>query len=105
MATNVRDLFDQIVQDNLLEDRREYSEGMLARMYSLSSTEAEDLYYLIQREFDPTLKDKLEDIPAEVFKEYFLEAQHGSWDGWDEEHIRLAFDRLLDDLRLYALNR
>jgi hypothetical protein len=100
----LRDLFDEIKNSHEFEDRREYQPEDLQRMYGLSLLEAGDLYYLIQREFDPTIQQNpsLDNIPAEVFKEYFLEAQHSNWDGWDDEHDRLTLDRVLDDLILYS---
>lgn len=43
----------------------------------------------------------LNDIPADVFKEYVLEGRHGSWDGWTEEEGKVL-DRMVNDLELYA---
>jgi len=99
----LRDIYDEIVDLGYLEDRREYDQEELQRSYQLTPIEADDLHWMIQRNFQEFNAVKLEDIPAEEFKEHFMEAQHNNWDGWDEEHIRLNFDRLLDDLKVAHL--
>lgn len=42
-----------------------------------------------------------DDIPAEVFKVYFQETQHGSYEGYTPEDV-VTINKLEDDLLLYA---
>lgn len=42
----------------------------------------------------------LDKIPAELIKEYFGEATHNNWDGW-EEHELVHIRNLMADMYLY----
>jgi len=104
MAT-VREIFEEIVDLQLLEDRREYSKEMLQQQNDLTTEEAEDLFFLIQREFDPTIAQYggLDEIPALTIKEYLQESIHGGWDGFPERD-QIGFVRLIDDIKRYYHN-
>ena len=100
----VRELFEEIVNLQLLEDRREYSKEQLQEQNALTTEEAEDLFFLIQREFDPTIAQySLDEIPALTIKEYLQESIHGGWDGFPERD-QIGFVRLIDDIMLYYHN-
>jgi hypothetical protein len=47
----LQDLIDDMDQEGVLEDRREYDAEMLATMYDLEQHQAEALYALIQSKF------------------------------------------------------
>lgn len=100
---NLRELMSDIVDKELLEDRREYTETDLKLAYALTDEEARDLYSLIQAEFEPDLP-YLDAITPEVVKEYLEESIHGDWEGFREEH-KLALDLMIADLRRYTKNR
>lgn len=107
MAKNVYDVLDEIETQGHLEDRREYETDQLKDMYDLTDQEAEDLHYLIRRQFDPTYErpyDHLRKYPKEWVIEYIVESIHSSFDGWDEPHDRVVIERFLDDMMLYLRN-
>jgi hypothetical protein len=41
------------------------------------------------------------DLPAEVIKEYLVESEHQSWEGFDESE-QVVLEKLLTDIRLYV---
>jgi hypothetical protein len=43
----------------------------------------------------------LDDLPADLIKEFFVEAQHSSWDGWEENDLGVLL-QLLNDMVLYV---
>lgn len=102
--TDVPRLYDeQIVDYNVLEDRREYDVDMLKTMYSLTDDEAQDLYYLIQRNFDQGLTVDVSKEPADRIKEYFVEAEHNDYEGWNG-HDKVVMLKVVDDLRRWLKN-
>lgn len=46
----------------------------------------------------------LSDIEPDVYKEYFVEAEHNSWEGWSDEELNTIM-RFVGDVRLYAAVR
>lgn len=112
VENKVQTTFDEICQQGLLEDRREYGDEDLQEMYGLSGQQAQDLHYLIQRQFDPVLHpegregrdvDPFKTCDAEKLKEGIEEALHGGLDGWESEHDRLTIERFVDDVLKYAM--
>lgn len=99
--TKVQDTFDEIRDQGLLADRREYTQEDLERMYGLTGQQTGDLYHLIQREFDTHIGD-IAEVSPELLKEGIVEALHGGLDGWDDEHDRLTIERFVDDMTKYA---
>jgi hypothetical protein len=97
----LQDLLDVIIDEGNLDDRREYQPEDLAKMYQLTVAESEDLHYLIQRIFDPSVQ-RIEDCSSEIVKEAIVESLHSSLDGWDNEHDRTVILRFVDDLTRYA---
>jgi hypothetical protein len=49
---NIREIFNEIIANDLLEDRREYSREDLMSAYGMNEDQAEHLYWLIQSEIN-----------------------------------------------------
>lgn len=130
--TNPTDAYRDIIRAGVLEDRREYTPDMLEDSYPGLGTEgSEELYYLIQRNFQtvqehtmmrygskvtPGIRDAItnmimldiEDLTAmgdgelgEVFKNYLLESSHDV--NWEgfDEAHLVGIQMLLRDMVIY----
>ena len=98
---NVFSLLEDIEEQNVLEDCREYDVSLLRDMYKLNQQEAEDLYYLIQRKFDATLlMDSPGHIPSWIHKEYYHEASYLDFEGFTR-HEAVVIIKWLDDMGRY----
>lgn len=97
------DIFDEIVEQGLLEDQREYDVDLLKDYHQLSDAEAVGLEYLIQREFDPiSAGNKHATIPSWIYKECYLETTECNFEGYTAlEHVAIL--KYHDDLRRYWL--
>lgn len=86
-------------QESILEDRREYEVDQLVHMYELSKEEGVQLHALIQGLFRPgvTVHD---DIPEEVYKEYFMDSIYNNWEGFSQSEI-IALTIMMFDMQLY----
>lgn len=101
----LHDIVDDMISEETIEDRREYSETDLRRMYDLSEEEASDLAYLIKRLFDPSLQEEYQQrgasiIPSWIHKEYLMEAEHGGFEGFTE-HESIILQKWFDDMWRY----
>jgi hypothetical protein len=102
-TSKLHDLFLDIVDAGLLEDRREFVQVELKAVYDLTDEEADDLYWMIQNEFD---KDGINDrmiatTEPELIKEAIVEGNHSGWDGWTE-HEWIVIRRYQADIVRYA---
>lgn len=99
---DVKAIYDKMDEDELLEDRREYTQDDLKRSYNLTDQEADDLYYLIQRDFDPQrvasygMEDRFD---PKLVVTTITEALHQGLDGWSP-HEQCVIERFLDDIAL-----
>lgn len=100
-GTKLHDLLDEMEVNGVLDDRREYDASDLKLMYSLTDEEADDLFYLVQRQFDPDPAPSIDNIPADLIKEAIQEGFHSGWDCWTE-HEWLIISRYTDDLCRYG---
>jgi hypothetical protein len=106
MAQTIQDIFDEFEELDLLEDRREYNAEDYQHAYGLTEQEAQDLKYLVQREFDPNIPQiALDEIPANIIKEYLDESENQGFEGFNE-HETIVILKLFDDMKRYykALN-
>lgn len=89
-------------QESELEVRREDTAVDLWHRYDLSVEESVQLHALIQGLFRPgvTVHD---DIPAEVYKEYFMDSIHNNWEGFSQSEI-VALTIMMFDMQLYFKN-
>lgn len=92
--------YAQIVDLELLEDRREYTAEDLAKGFDLTESEGKELHELVQGQFDPDVMP-LDKIPTDTVKNYLLDTTHNGMDGW-EAHHRTTIELLLIDLGRYA---
>lgn len=92
-------VYQEIIEQNLLEDRREYGVEDLMNSYFLNTQEAEMLNRLIQDAFDPECAVELQNIPAEIVKEYLAETIHGGMEGFEGREITVQL--LINDLKRY----
>lgn len=93
--TDLQAIFDEIEAQDLLEDRREYAEEDLARMYALTSADAAALHYMIKNEFRGDAKRL--GHTAEQVGEMIAEAEHENFEGWTFAE-RATIMRFLDDI-------
>ena len=95
-------ILEEMEEAGVLEDRKEYSVEDLMVSNNLDTQAAEDLHYLIQRQFDPSFpKDPTPShIPSWIHKEYYLEAQHSSFEGFTE-HETVVIQKYYDDMCRY----
>jgi hypothetical protein len=117
--SKLNDLLDEFEEAGVLEDRREYSVEDLRLSELLTQQEAEDLYWLVQRETTekhhlaygflsdqlamPTARQAFAEAPLlYAFLEGILESIHGGLDGWDSEHDRILIQRYLSDIVTYT---
>jgi hypothetical protein len=107
-TNKIENLLLDMVENKVLEDRREYSREDLQSSYSLTEQEATDLHWMIQCNFNPKYINPYGFLEhrtiaeAQKFCEGCLEALHNSLDGWDSEHDRITIERFLSDIALYA---
>jgi len=103
------DLLDEMESTGVLEDRREYDPDQLAKMYQLDNVQADDLFALIQRRFDPSIRIHvqsrilpIEQMPAARVYEYLTEFEEGNTDGWSEHQV-ICIMQFIDDMRRYCI--
>lgn len=102
---DVLQLRDKLRARNLTyEDYREYDAEMLGVRLALSKVESEDLYYLIQEDFNPKPPQALKDCDPLMLKEGLIEALHGNLDGWESPHDKVTIMRFIQDMQRYADN-
>lgn len=102
LTPSVLALYNEIVQEDLLEDRREYDVQLLQTSYELGIGEAMELHELIQSNFvvknetveEDALFDALKTIVAHdgmqvkrALVEYIAESEQGSWDGYTASDV------------------
>ena len=97
----VSDVFMSILDDDVLEDRREYQPKDHSKMYGLDKTESEELFRLVQQEFDPTTKvpNKILDVRPEVLRDYFEAWLYDCRDGWSNQE-QLTILQLFRDIQI-----
>lgn len=100
-TNRLHDLVDQMQSEGVLEDRREYEASDLKRMYGLSDEEADDLFFLVQDKFSAHPINEVNNIPAELIKEYIVESLHCTQEGWTE-HEWIIVERFLQDMVVYG---
>jgi hypothetical protein len=95
-------IVDEMFELNQIEDRREYDQEMLMRMYDLTEQEAEDLHYLVQRVFDQELQTGNDPthIPSWVHKEFYLESSELEFEGFTD-HERAVIIKYYDYMCKY----
>jgi len=99
MDKTVADLFVQFLDEDVIEDRREYSkEDLQLSEPDLTKIQVEDLYILVQQFFDPTEPKPrdIESVPLKTLQEYFWAFLHdedgtGYWNDPEEQIIRELF--------------
>jgi hypothetical protein len=101
----VASVFAELLDNELLEDRREYTEQELATMYALTINEAGYLFSLISNYFATDLL-ALKDIDAQELLNYLRDGEHSNWDGW-EERDKVLINLFVDDLKrgMFAAKR
>jgi hypothetical protein len=100
----VGEVFDSMIDDGTIEDRREYDRDMLIKMYDLNKDEANVLYQIIEEMFQPEMMAMdLTNMNAEYIKEYLLESIHGGWEGFDSG-AQIAFMLMIGDLKRAVLD-
>jgi hypothetical protein len=100
--SKLRDLLEEMIENEALEDRREYEVIDLISAYHLTEEEGRDLKFLISREFDTSHIGSIDTIDAEVIKEYLQESIHEDWEGPYTEHDRITLIGLIDDIIRYS---
>lgn len=97
----LQDIMDSMEEQEVLEDRREYTAEDLRRGYGLTDREAEDLYAMIQRQFDPEVGElDPQKVPSWIHKEYYLETVDGGYEGFSDHEIVILW-KWQDDLCRY----
>jgi len=92
--TKVKEAFEHIIAQDLLEDRREYDVEDLAHAYELEPYEAKLLYEMIQDEFPNPFRDgqkaRRRNTPL-LLNPYDRDTwQHREWNlGWAHEDTQL----------------
>lgn len=102
--TKLHDIIDEMQESGVYEDRSEYAREDLQKGYDLTAQEADDLYRLIQADFDPDLQDGIGKYDPALIVEAIVEAEHGGFDGWATEHDRITCELFVKDLIRYAKN-
>jgi len=96
--TNTNDQLYKIYQDmrdqGVLEDRREYEEGDLAKMYGLDLEHSTKLYLMIQSDFD--VKYQWSKKQPQTLYDMIEDAEHQAFDGWDPGDIPVIMAFLAD---------
>lgn len=67
----------------------------------LNERTAKDLHSLIQRQTGGMQSGKIDDA---TYAEYLQEAEHGSWDGWDDVS-KVLLDLMMIDLVRFHMNK
>ncbi len=88
-----------ILDEDVLEDRSEYDTDQLMTMYDLTLDETTDLSNWIKGYMD--LPVNFSKANPTVIQEYFEEADHNDWDGWDERHKATLY-LLVQDLQRWV---
>lgn len=79
----IYEVMTSIIDDDVLEDRREYTPDMLMNMYSLTPEEAAQLHSWIDEQFKPP--HVTNDLNyARLYFQMIDEAEHQNFDGWDD---------------------
>ena len=74
-----QETYDLLEEQDLLDDRREYTEEDLKlSLPELHADEVNCLYNMIQGTFID-----VSNLDPKAVMAYFGEAEHGSWDGWE----------------------
>lgn len=112
MTTTVYEVYQEIIDLNLLEDRREYSEEDLQlNQPQFGPTEINQLYRLIQSNFEPGVEslyrsdwtDEQGQKDAILLAQTITESIHQGYDGWsDQEKATIVL--YLHDLGLAMKN-
>lgn len=96
-------IYEDLDEQGLLEDRREYALDDWAKAYPhLTEQDCRDLMYLVQRDFDPErvspygLEDRYD---PRIVVETITEALHQDLDGWNPRQ-KVTIEQFLDDLAL-----
>ncbi len=84
-----------MIDQDLIDDRREYDIDMLQKMYVLNKDDAKVLYLAIQGITDP--RRSYHQGGAHVFLEMVQEAIHQGLDGWSD-HDQMVIVAFLSDI-------
>ncbi len=102
ITERVADLFMMFLDEELIEDRREYDPEDLHLAYpELTNPEVLSLDHLVQQCFDPkepNHNDVLQ-IPDRRLREYLAEFLHGSTDGWSNQEQLVILELFRDIVR------
>ncbi len=79
--TKAYEAWRRIMDEDVLEDRREYEIDQLETMYGLDNEDAGQLHILIQDSFEPR---GWATEPAQDLKDMLGEAEHEGFDGWSD---------------------
>lgn len=97
----VHEIYQGILENDLLEDRREYSIDDLMSSYSypngpiMQRREAQYLYQMIQNNFDPEVTP-IEKVTPEAIKQYFEDTLFNNFDGWEPHEIPVVMAVIAD---------
>lgn len=97
----VSDVFMSMLNEDLVEDRREYQPEDHSKMYGLNRPESEELFQLIQERFDPDVPDPSEvhDVPPGHLHEYLVEYPGSAIDGWSNQEQLIILELFRDIVR------
>jgi hypothetical protein len=95
----VNSTINEILDENLIDDRREYSLDDLASAYPhLNEEEIACLYNLIH-DFAESEGLTVRMVKPEIIKEYLQEMIHNSFDGWNEASQPVLMSLIFDIMR------
>ncbi len=93
MKSQIQEIYNEIIENDLIEDRMEYGIEDLMSSYQIDNESAKSLFDMIHRKYL-----SLSDCPSEMIKEMILESLHQGLDGWNEEESKIIDDYISDIL-------